>query len=219
MPAKLRIETGTRFGCWTAQREAGRDKYGAVLIACVCDCGRERDVKASALARGVSMSCGCASADSLVTHGMSKSPLYGVWRGMLDRTTNPGHAEWSNYGGRGITVCTRWHRFELFAADMAAGYRRGVQLDRINNDGDYSPSNCRWVSHQANQRNKRTNHRIEWRGRELIAQEWAELLGINANTIIYRLRRGWSVERALSTGASAAGLLAIANQEGQTDDR
>ena len=218
MPAKLAIQPGTRFGRWTAGDEAGRDRYGAVLIACTCVCGREREVKASSLRRGDSTSCGCASADANVTHGMSKSPLYGVWRGMHERTGNPAHAEWPNYGGRGIAVCDRWKRFELFAADMASGYRKGVQLDRIDNDGDYSPSNCRWVSHQANQRNKRTNHRIEWRGRELIAQEWAELLGIPANTIIYRLRRGWTVERALSTSASSAVLLAIANPEGETDD-
>jgi hypothetical protein len=211
MPPKLTIAPGTRFGRWTAQNESGRDPHGAVLIECRCDCGTVRAVKATALHRGDSRSCGCASADAQVTHGMSKSSLYGVWRGIRQRTGDPNHREYANYGGRGIRMSARWDRFEIFAADMAAGYRPGLQIDRIDNDGPYAPQNCRWVEPATNQRNKRTNHRIEWRGRTLIVQEWAELLGLNSNTIVHRLRRGWSVDRALSEGADPRVLLELAN--------
>ncbi len=210
------LEAGSRRGRWTVIKEANaRDPYGARMYICVCDCGRSREVRASALKSGQSGSCGCTSADAQVTHGMSRSRLYGVWRGMLARTENSRHVEYENYGGRGIRVCDRWHRFELFARDVAQGYERGKQPDRIDNGGNYEPGNCRWISQQANQRNKRTNHQVTWRGRTLIVQEWAELLGINANTLVYRLKRGWSVDRALSKGVAADVLLELANGDPQ----
>lgn len=212
--APVILDVGSRHGRWTVASESDqRDRFGARMYICTCDCGRSRSVRASALRSGQSRSCGCSSADAQVTHGMSRSAFYGVWRGMLDRTENPKHSEYDNYGGRGIQVCARWHLFQLFALDMASGYQRGKQLDRIDNDGDYEPANCRWTDHRSNQRNKRSNHRVTWHGRTLIVQEWAEILGINANTIVHRRRRGWPVDRALSEGAEPDVLLELANQE------
>lgn len=217
MPNPIILESGAIFGRWTVLQEAERDRWGARMYSCRCICGRERAVKVSALHSGQSRSCGCTSTDAKVTHGMSQSRLYMVWRGMFDRTQNPNHSEYANYGGRGIRVCERWHRFELFAADMASGYAKGKQLDRVDNDGNYEPTNCRWTDHRSNQRNKRSNHRVQWHGQTLIVQEWAELLRLNANTIVYRLRRGWSVDRALSTGADSSVLLEIANAPTETE--
>lgn len=211
MPPKLNIPAGQKYGRWTARLEAGRDPHGAVLIECICDCGKVRPVKATALSRGDSRSCGCTSADAQVTHGMSRSSLYMVWRGMLSRTECPSHKHYENYGGRGIVVCDRWHQFSLFAKDMSPGYRHGLHLDRVDNNGPYAPDNCHWVTPAENQRNKRTNHVITWRGRTLVATDWAVLLGLKPNTLIYRLRRGWTVERALSTGVDPSVLLELAN--------
>ncbi|GHH57586.1 hypothetical protein [Lentzea cavernae] len=122
---------------------------------------------------------------------------------MLDRVGNSQHRQYNNYGGRGITVCDRWRRFEAFAEDMGATFKPELELDRIDVNGNYRPSNCRWITHAEQQRNKRTNHIVSFAGRTQTVQDWAELLAIKPNTLIYRLRRGWSTERALRTGADS----------------
>lgn len=132
-------------------------------------------------------------------HGMAGTPLYYRWRAMLDRTTNPNHKGYPNYGARGIKVCERWHQFVNFMEDMGPRFDPSLELDRIDNDKGYDPDNCRWVSHQQQQRNKTTSHVVEYQGRSMTVQEWGEELGIKPNTLVYRLRRGWPVERALTT--------------------
>jgi hypothetical protein len=131
---------------------------------------------------------------------------------MLARTGNPNNAHYKNYGGRGIVVCERWKNFENFESDMAPSFGPELQLDRIDNDGPYAPENCRWATHRDQQRNRRTNHVVEYRGHTLTVQEWSELLGVKPNTIVHRLRRGWPVERALTKGTTSAALLAIVNE-------
>ncbi|EOM77925.1 hypothetical protein Rrhod_0734 [Rhodococcus rhodnii LMG 5362] len=131
---------------------------------------------------------------------------------MLDRCENSHHRAWRDYGGRGIAVCPRWRSYELFAADMGSTFRPDLELDRIDTDGDYEPRNCRWISHAAQQSNKRNNHVIEWRGHVKTVTQWGSTLGIPSNTLVHRLRRGWSVDRALTTGASRDVLLELANE-------
>lgn len=126
---------------------------------------------------------------------------------MLDRTSNPNHESFHNYGGRGIAVCEEWKSFENFFVDMGASFRPDLELDREDTNGNYEPSNCRWITPKENQRNKRTNHLVTWSGETQTVQDWAERLGIKPNTIITRLRRGWSVDRALERDS----LLEIAN--------
>ena len=132
---------------------------------------------------------------------------------MLQRCLNQNQSEYRNYGGRGITVCEQWRLFEGFAQDMAEGFAANLELDRKDTNGNYEPGNCRWITRSEQQLNKRTNHRVEWRGREMTIQEWATVLHLKPNTIIYRLRRGWSVERALTEGVDKNVLeLEIANK-------
>ncbi|NUP53400.1 MAG: hypothetical protein HOW97_39675 [Catenulispora sp.] len=134
---------------------------------------------------------------------------------MLSRTGNPKNSEYHNYGGRGITVCDQWRSYENFAADMGQTFSPELELDRTDVDGPYSPENCRWATRAEQQRNKRTNHAITWRGRTLVVTDWAELLGLKPNTVVHRLRRGWTVDRALTTGASPDVLLELANQHAE----
>lgn len=141
---------------------------------------------------------------------MTGTPLYSRWRAMLGRTCNPNNTEYGNYGGRGITVCERWQSFQRFAEDMECDFSVDLELDRIDVNGPYAPQNCRWATRVQQQRNRRNNHLIIWRGTTATSQEWAEKLGLRPNTLIYRLRHGWSVDRALTVGVRAE-LLRIAN--------
>ena len=132
------------------------------------------------------------------THGASGTPTHNVWLGMMQRCTRPGHIAWRNYGGRGIAVCARWMSFEGFLADM--GERpNGRTLDRINNDGNYEPGNCRWASRSEQARNRADTRWLEFRGQRKSASTWSEESGIATTTIVRRIDLGWSVERAITT--------------------
>lgn len=125
---------------------------------------------------------------------------------MIERCTNPNDQQYERYGGRGIKVCERWRKFENFLADMGEP-PPGLQIDRIDNEGDYCSSNCRWATRVQQARNKRNNRVIEYRGRAQPLAAWAEETGLNANTIRHRLNLGWSVERALTEPPKRPSLL------------
>jgi hypothetical protein len=191
---------------------------------CRCQCGTEKEVPQDKLLSGWSRSCGCLRTETTqlraVTHSMSHHPLYHVWSSMRQRCSNPKNKRFDRYGARGINVCERWSRFENFQEDMAAGYRPGLQLDRINNNGDYEPSNVRWVTQKEQQNNKSTNRRIEWRGSCLTLSEWADQTGIPLRVLSARLIAGWGEERALTTPVGAQRISVIgalsAHQLGET---
>lgn len=125
-------------------------------------------------------------------------PEYRVWRGMLARCYVASSDSYQLYGARGIVVCDRWHSFENFLADMAPR-PSGMSIDRIDNNGNYEPGNCRWVTPAQQSRNQRTNRILTLNGESMTQQDWAVRIGINAQTIQKRLKLGWSVEKALTT--------------------
>lgn len=125
------------------------------------------------------------------------NPTYITWQRMKQRCQCPSASDFKHYGGRGIRVCERWQTFDNFAADM--GQRPdGMQLDRIDNSGHYEPVNCRWVTKQANARNRRSNVVLTVDGVTMTAVEWGEKTGLG-ETILSRLSRGWTPERAVKT--------------------
>ena len=173
-------------------------RYTAV---CQCDCGSAPvAIRVDSLTKGVTVSCGCYHREAIRSHGLSKHPLYQVWRHMMERCTNPADGAFANYGGRGIRVCKRWHKVDNFVADMEAEHRPGLEIDRIDNDGDYTPKNCRWSTPSENCDNRRSGRRITFNGKTLSLRQWSRETGLSYGTLWERISIwGWGAERALTT--------------------
>jgi hypothetical protein len=195
----LGIAIGDRIGRWTAVAVTRDGKY--VKFVCRCDCGTERAVRVSRLLSGKSKSCGCYRDDQLTIHGMTRgdrhAPEYAVWNAMIARCHRPNTRNFKDYGGRGITVCARWHDFASFIGDMGPRPPGGM-IERINNDGGYSPENCRWASRIEQASNTRRTRLLTLDGESRTLAEWSRLLGIHHSTVLARIKGGWSEERALS---------------------
>lgn len=193
---------GKKFSRLTVISRAG-NKGKHARWNCKCDCGNEVVVHGGNIRRGHTRSCGCLHSETIKecnkTHGMCEKKEYGVWAEMIKRCTNPNYKRYKDYGGRGISVCDRWRKFENFYADM--GDRpKGTSIDRIDNDGNYNPNNCRWATNKEQCRNQRSNVMLTFQGRTLCLSDWAVVVGIGRTTIRNRLSTlNWSVEKALTT--------------------
>lgn len=192
---------GDRFGILTVIERRANDKYGGSRWLCRCDCGEERVINATGLRAGRHKSCGCKSprftSKRVTTHGMTKTRAYSIWIGMLSRCSDADAPKAHLYALKGIRVCERWQRFENFFADM--GERPpGHSIDRIDSNGNYEPSNCRWATPKQQANNTSMNVKLTFNGRTQNISQWAEELRIRQNTIVYRLRRGWDVSAALT---------------------
>jgi hypothetical protein len=166
---------------------------------CVCDCGREVIQYGQDLKKGKVVSCGCWNDEKRFKHGLADTLVHRVWIGMRSRCNNPNSREYANYGGRGIKVCERWDLFENFVADM--GIRPdGYSIDRIDNNGNYEPSNCRWATTKQQLNNRRVNRVLELNGERKTMAEWADKLGVRWDLLRCRIDRyGWTIEKALTT--------------------
>ena len=157
--------TGKRFGRLWVISKYGHTAYRRITWLCSCDCGNECVVSGDSLKSGRSRSCGCIRKEgNQTTHGMSYTKLYNSYRAMKERCYLTSHIAYKNYGGRGITICEEWkNSFEAFADwSMANGYKNGLTIDRIDTNGNYEPANCRWITIQEQQQNKRnTKHKKE----------------------------------------------------------
>ena len=134
-------------------------------------------------------------------HGLCEShPTYNTWREMKKRCNNHKCKAYPNYGGRGIEVCDEWMgNFKAFYDwSMSHGWEQGLSIDRIDNDGNYEPCNCRWVSRRVQNNNKRSNHVLEYNGQSMTIRQWADALSMNYKTLMWRIQNGWSIERALT---------------------
>lgn len=137
-------------------------------------------------------------ARGLVNKRECETTEYCIWRGMIRRCHEVTNRQYKDYGGRGIKVCERWQEYENFLADMG---RRppGLEIDRIDNNGNYEPENCRWATPRENMRNRRCTPMLTLGSETKCLAEWSETIGVSYNTLQGRLFRGWSVERALTT--------------------
>lgn len=200
MPRKVNI-LGTRFYRLCVIEEMEADHRGEIQWKCLCDCGVETIVTGYNLRSRNTKSCGCYNIDRIVKrskqHGMYKTRIYKIWVGVTKRCTNPNMTSYADYGGRGIKVCERWSKFENFYEDMKDGYADNLSLERKNPNGDYEKSNCKWATMKEQARNKRNSKYIELGDKALTAAEWAEISGTMSSTIIWRVKNGWDVRRAI----------------------
>lgn len=174
---------------------------------CLCDCGNVTYVITSNLTRGNTKSCGCLQKEmasaAKKTHGLRKHRLYHIYNHMIDRCTNHRNPSFPRYGGRGITVCNEWlNSFQDFANwAFSNGYSDDLTIDRIDNNKGYSPDNCRWATMKEQSNNREGNRYVTINGETHTLMEWSEINHIKYMTIIMRISRGWTDEKAVSTPA------------------
>lgn len=204
---KLVDLTGQRFGRLTVLRRYEKNSsQGKTLWLCKCDCGTETTVTTSNLKSGHTQSCGCSRVDAMrkvaTKHGMTHTSLYNVWLLMRRRCSNQNDKHYNDYGGRGISVCSEWNTsFQAFYDwAMANGYADELTLDRIDNNSNYNPTNCRWVTMQRQCNNRRSNRYCEYNGRKYTLAELSEMSGVGYDKLKQRINKlKWPVDRAVET--------------------
>lgn len=192
--------TGKRSGKLSIIELSSEKISGRDMWLCQCDCGKIVKVRDYDLRKEITKSCGCLAVEKTKTHGMYKSPEYKIWGSMLSRCYNVKSSGYKNYGGRGIIICERWHNFENFYADMRKRPDK-LQIDRINNDGIYEPTNCRWATQKTQLRNKRSNKKLTYKNQTMCISELVEKTGTNAARLNRRLSLGWKIEDAINLSA------------------
>lgn len=194
---KIQLEIGTKFGKWTVIG-IGKKYMGRSSSLCICGCGTERIVANNNLKIGLSKGCGCERIGPL-QHGYAtdNKKVYLAWKNMKSRCLNKNRREYKNYGGRGISVCHQWaDSFETFLKDMGEPGHK-MTLDRIDNNGNYEPGNCRWTDMKTQCRNTRDNVYLIIGEDKKTPAEWAEISGVKTSTLFGRIRRGWSARDAV----------------------
>lgn len=190
---------GKKFTRLLVIKRVGRTKDYSPTWLCLCDCGKQMITSTHNLRNKNTRSCGCLRLEVVSSHKMSRSKIYCVWHTMLQKCNNPNNLQYKNYGGRGIKVCKRWMKFENFYKDVGNPPFPRAQIDRINNGKGYFPDNWRWATNKINSRNKRNNIIINYNNKKQCLIEWSEETGIKASVISVRLKRGWSIKKALTT--------------------
>lgn len=205
MPKYVEIKKGDKYGRLEVislhhlkeyNHKDGRKEKREYYL-CKCECGEYLVVEKPSLRNGNTKSCGCLDLENKTKHGMFGTRIYNIWARMKSRCDNPKNQQYKNYGGRGIKYCYDWKYFEKFYSwAKENGYSDNLTIDRIDVNGNYEPSNCRWITMKEQQRNKRNNKFIKYNGETKTLAEWADILGVRYGLLNIRLSRGWDVERA-----------------------
>jgi hypothetical protein len=204
---------GKTFGRWTVIADAGNKKQASFWY-CECDCGTVRTIQGDSLTGGNSKSCGCLNVDNVTTRstkhghlkGRVKSKTYNSWTQMKSRCLNPNNPQYKDYGGRGIKICDRWlNSFENFFEDMGK-CPEDLTLDRKDNNGNYTPENCRWATRSEQNNNARTNKPIKYKGVTKNLSQWARELNMLVCTLARRFNEyHWDTEKAFNTPLKTCG--------------
>ena len=196
--------TGQRFGYLTVIKKAGKNKSDKILWLCKCDCGKLKIIQGASLKNGRTKSCGCLrKKGARRTHGFKYTRLYCIWQGIKKRCLNKNTSNYYIYGGRGIKICDEWKNdFKSFHDwAYANGYdesaKRGdCTIERIDTNGNYEPSNCRWATMKEQCRNTRSNKLITYNNETRCLMDWSYIFNINYKTLLYRFKKGWTIEKA-----------------------
>ena len=171
---------------------------------CICLCGNKRVVRSGNLKAGISKSCGCLSREKIIKYNTkhnlcNKHPLYGVWKNIKQRCLNPNNPRFDYYGGRGVSICNQWVQdfISFYTWSLANGWEDGLQIDRIDNNGNYGPSNCRFTTNQINSTNRRDSHNIKVYNQTLNRSEIARKFNIPYGKLRHRLGKGQDVHQIL----------------------
>lgn len=198
---------GELFHFLVPQRIVRRDQSGKIVWECKCLCGNFTEARANDLCTSQKKSCGChkrnSSRERMRTHGGSRLPEFRTWIGIRLRCHDPRQPGYPKYGGSGIKVCRRWRdSFRAFLDDMGPKPTPRHSIDRIDSQKGYVPGNCRWATRQEQSDNRRTTVWLTFSGERLTLREWSIRTGLNQKTIYDRLRRGWTIQDALSKPAA-----------------
>ena len=199
--------TGQKFGKLTVVEKAENNKWNEAVWRCKCECGNETFVSSKVLRLGHSRSCGCYKGEAIkkakTKHGKSNTKTHKTGREIKSRCFYHSNQAFRDYGGRGITMCERWQNsFEAFYEDVSKlphFGEKGYSLDRIDNNGNYEPNNVRWATSKEQNNNKRNNRKLNYNGETHTLSEWANIKHLSYTALFLRLRRGWSIEKALET--------------------
>ena len=201
MNLKSTVIIGERFGRLRVLALASTE--GHCVVRCLCACGVIKLFRLSSLRHGDVVSCGCWRRQQThirsFKHGSAGTSTYMIWKGIRQRCFNKTCEAYKDYGGRGITMCERWkNSFEAFLIDM--GHKPdGMTIERIDNDGNYEPGNCKWATRKEQTLNRRATQLITWNKQTKCLADWSRTIGGSRLLVAARLRHGWSVERALTT--------------------
>ena len=187
--------TGTKFGRLTVTKRLPNNKFNMIVWECLCDCGNIHNVSANCLLQKQTFSCGCQKKESVSkackTHGKSRTKLHKVWISMRGRCNNHNDKNYNHYGDRGISVCEEWDTYKCFYDwSIKNGYIEGLQIDRINNDGNYCPENCAWVTSMVNMSHTSRSNHININGEIKCLSEWSRIMKANPPTFWRWFRKG-----------------------------
>lgn len=196
--------TGQQFGRLTVLNFHGKDKYSHNLWVCKCECSNVCIVSTNALETKRTNSCGCLKKElntgKFTTHGKTSDKLYKIYYSMINRCANESNKNYHNYGGRGIKICDEWaNDFVIFYDwSIANGYKEHLSIDRIDVNGNYEPSNCRWATTKEQGNNKRTNINITYGGKTLNLSQWAKIFGVKYLPLYHRVAtKGMEIDAAV----------------------
>lgn len=203
--SRFKYLTGQKFGRLTVIRTFSENRRAK--CECICECGKTFITRTDALRNGRTLSCGCLHKEisqnqkPRLKHGKRQTRLYNTWTCIKQRCLNSKCKSYIYYGGRGITICEEWKKdfMSFYNWAMSNGYNDTLSIDRINVNGNYEPSNCRWTDKKTQLLNTTQNHKIKYRGQIKTISEWAEKFNLNYKTLHTRLNRGWSISKALNT--------------------
>lgn len=193
--------SGKKYNRLTAIKPIGRRKSGNYIWLCKCECGKFCEVEGSLLRSGKQLSCGCYISERITKmntkHNGFGTRLYEIWRQMHRRCYGEFQQSYKDYGGRGISVCDEWHDFSVFREwAYKNGYSETLTIDRIDVNGNYKPSNCRWATMKQQANNRRSNHTIKYIGVSHTISEWADILGVNQTTLWKKLQmNNWDLSK------------------------